>query len=196
MRKALILIATVLFFAKSNAQVADSTLPRIEKDTLFTTSGFRLVEKQEIKIGVGSTQDGDFKFIRRNSASLFAYNSTTGYQGLANSANAFPRNEAGLKYKIKSIEKRGNKKHGYVYYAKIGSGLINYEIDVENAIASGEIVVPDEYKPKSKVTPVVVEVKQQVSVADELAKLKKLFDDGVLTKEEFESQKKKLLEKN
>jgi hypothetical protein len=31
------------------------------------------------------------------------------------------------------------------------------------------------------------------SVADELGKLKNLFDDGVLTKEEFEAQKKKML---
>ena len=32
------------------------------------------------------------------------------------------------------------------------------------------------------------------SVADEIAKLKKLYDDGILTKEEYEAQKKKLLE--
>lgn len=180
----------------AKAQIADSLLPRIEKDTLFTTSGYKLVEKDDIKIGVGSTPDGDFKFIRRNSASLFAYNSSTGYQGLANSANAFPRNQSGLKYKVKTIEKRGNKKRGYVYYVKIGSGLVNYEIDIENAIASGEISVTEEFKVKPKTVPVVVEIKQQVSIADELTKLKKLFDDGVLTKEEYEEQKKKLLEKN
>lgn len=32
-----------------------------------------------------------------------------------------------------------------------------------------------------------------LSVADELTKLKKLYDDGILTKDEFEAQKKKLL---
>jgi hypothetical protein len=36
--------------------------------------------------------------------------------------------------------------------------------------------------------------KEPSSVADELTKLKKLMDEGVLTKEEFEAQKKKLLE--
>ena len=35
---------------------------------------------------------------------------------------------------------------------------------------------------------------QTVSKADELSKLKKLMDDGVLTKEEFEAEKKKILE--
>ncbi len=33
---------------------------------------------------------------------------------------------------------------------KIGAGLINYEIDVGNAIASGKLDVPDEFKPTPK----------------------------------------------
>lgn len=36
--------------------------------------------------------------------------------------------------------------------------------------------------------------KDLLPVADELIKLKKLCDDGVLTKEEYETQKKKLLD--
>lgn len=165
------------------------------EDTLFTTCGYKIIEGQDVKIGVGATPDGDFKFIRRNSASMFSYYSTTGYKGLANAANAFSRSQSGLKYKIKSVEKRGSKKHGYVYYAKIGSGMVNYEIDVENAIASGELWVPDEFKIKP-VNKIVVETKQQISVADELAKLKKLYDDGILSKEEYDVQKQKLLDQN
>jgi Short C-terminal domain len=195
MKKLFLLFATLFFFANSYSQDKDRTFPKIVGDTLFTTSGYKIVEKQDIKIGTGSMPDGDFKFVRINSASWFAYHSNTGYNGFVNQANSFSRSQSGLNYKIKSIEKRRNKKHGYVYYAKIGSGIINYEIDVENAIASGELNVPDEFKPKTK-TAVVVEVKQQVSVADELAKLKKLSDDGILTQEEYEAQKKKLLEKN
>jgi len=196
MKKTILLAATFFVLTNAFSQDNDSTLPRIDEDTLYSTSGYKIVENQYIKIGTGSAPDGDFKFIRINSESLFAYNSTTRYQGLENSANAFPRNQSGLKFKIKAVEKRGSKKRGYVYYAKIGMGLINYEIDVDNAIAAGELVVPGEFKPKLKTAPVVVEVKQQLSVADELTKLKKLFDDAVLTKEEYEAQKKKLLERN
>jgi len=47
------------------------------------------------------------------------------------------------------------------------------------------------HKPTPK--PVVVET-QPTSVADELRKLKELADDGVITAEEFEAQKRKLLE--
>lgn len=36
---------------------------------------------------------------------------------------------------------------------------------------------------------------QNISTADELAKLKKLKDDSVLTEDEYQAQKKKLLEK-
>src|SRR5690606_34326972 len=96
----------------SRSQKRDSTLPKIVGDTLFTSSGYKIIDGQEIKLGSGAMPDGDFKFIRRNSASLFSYNSTTGYQGLANQANSLPRNQAGLKYKIKKIEKRGSKKRG------------------------------------------------------------------------------------
>ena len=196
MKKAIFILLTLIFISKSYSQDNESTLPKLGGDTLFTTSGYNIVEKQDVKIGTGSMPDGDFKFIRTNSASLFAYHSNTGYNGLANQANSFPRSQSGLTYKIKRFEKRGNKKHGYVYYAVIGSGLINYEVDVENAIASGELAVPDEFKPKTKQQAVTVEVKQQISVADELTKLKKLLDDGVLTQEEYDAQKKKLLEKN
>jgi hypothetical protein len=66
-------------------------------------------------------------------------------------------------------------------------------MDVENAITFGELIVPVEFRPKKE--SVVVEVKQQTSVADELKKLKALLDDGTLTQEEYDAQKKKLLEK-
>ncbi|KFC23260.1 hypothetical protein SAMN04488097_1226 [Epilithonimonas lactis] len=58
--------------------------------------------------------DGDFKYIRTNSASLFNYTSTTGYQGLANQANSLPRNNSGLKYVIKKVEERGSKREGLI----------------------------------------------------------------------------------
>ena len=179
-----------------NAYAQDSTLPRIDGDTLITTSGFKVAEGQELKIGTGAMPDGDFKFIRKNSASLWQYYSTTGYQGLANQANALQRSKSGLTYKVNRIEKRGKKKTGFVYYVVIATGAGKYEIDIDNAISSGELVVPDEFKPKPKNAVTVVEVKQQISVADELTKLKKLLDDGVLTKEEYDAQKKKLLENN
>jgi hypothetical protein len=186
-------IIIVLLLTPLLSLAQNERLPRYENDTLYTISGFTVTKDQKLKIGTGAMPDGDFKYIRTSSTSLFQYRSNNGYQGLANQANAFSRGNSGLEFKVIRIDKRGTKKNGFVYYPVINSGMVRYEIDLENAIASGEIDVPDQYKPKPKETAVVV--KQEISVADELVKLKKLYDDGILTKEEYESQKKKLLEK-
>jgi len=45
------------------------------------------------------------------------------------------------------------------------------------------LIVPDEFRNK-----------QNGSIADEIGKLNKLYKEGTLTKEEFEAQKKKLLD--
>lgn len=136
--------------------------------------------------------DGDFKFIRTNASSLFNYYSTTGYQGLVNQANSFRRSNSGLTFKVKKIMTRGTKKNGYVYYAKIGQGLINYEMDVENAIKFGEIIVPDGFLPKAKNQ--VLELKE--SKYDKLKKIKELVDSGVLSEEEFQKEKERIMSEN
>ena len=196
MKKVFLFCVTLLIISKTFSQDNDSSLPRIVKDTLFTTSGYKIAVGQEINIGTGATPDGDFKFIRRNSSGFGTAMIMTDNNSYNKSQLSLPRNMAGHKGKVAKIVTRGNKKIGITYEPLITFGSGRYEIDVDNAIASGEIIVPDEFKPKPKVTTTVVEVKQQVSVADELTKLKKLLDDGVLTKEEYEAQKKKLLEKN
>ncbi|MBS1933616.1 MAG: SHOCT domain-containing protein [Bacteroidetes bacterium] len=63
----------------------------------------------------------------------------------------------------------------------------SFEINFDGAIESGELIVPAELKVKSTAT-------NSTSVADEIVKLKKLLDDGTITKEEFEAAKKKLLQ--
>ena len=196
MKKLLIFLATTLIISKSYSQANDSTLPRLVKDTLFATSGYKIIIGQDINIGTGATPDGDFKYIRRNSSGFGTLMMTTNNNSYNKSELSLPRNMSGHKGKVVKIVTRGNNKIGITYEPLITFGSGRYEIDVDNAIASGELLVPEEFKPKPKVPTTVVEVKQQVSVADELIKLKKLLDDGVLTKEEYEVQKKKLLEKN
>jgi hypothetical protein len=71
--------------------------------------------------------------------------------------------------------------------------IVGYEIDVENAIKTGEIEVPEEFMPKKETQ--TIELKQTISPADELKKFKELLDSGVITQEEFDNQKKKILEK-
>jgi hypothetical protein len=190
----ILLLAIALCTSKSYSQSNINTLPRLVDDTLFTTSGYKIIVGQEINIGTGTTPDGDFKFIRRNSTGFGTLMLMTDNNSYNKSQLSLPRNVAGHKGKVVKFVTRGTRKTGFTYEPLITFGSGRYEIDIDNAIASGEIIVPDEFKPKLK-TATTVEVKQQLSVADELVKLKKLYDDGVLTKEEYEGQKKKLLEK-
>ncbi len=192
----LFLSALTLFISTAHAQDNGQVLPRLANDTLYTTSGYKIAIGQEIHLGTGSTPDGDFKFIRRNSSGFGTMMISTDDNDYNKSQLSLPRNMAGHKGKVVKIVARGNKKIGIKYEPLVTFGLGRYEIDADNAIASGEIIVPEEYRPKSKNEATIVEVKQQLSVADELTKLKKLLDDGILTKEEFEAQKKKLLEKS
>lgn len=187
MKKAFVLFLIITCVTKSYTQ--DAMLPKVIGDTLFTTSGYKIIVGQEINIGTGATPDGDFKFIRRNSSGLGAMLIMTDNNSYNKSELSLQRNASGHKGKVVKIVSRGNKKNGIVYEPIINFGAARFEIDADNAIASGEIIVPNEFKPQPK----TLEGKQPVSIADELAKLKKLLDDGVLTKEEYDTQKKKLL---
>lgn len=177
----LLLFITVSLFA-----TAQSDLPKVVEDTLFTTSGYNIITKQDIKLGMGSLPNGDFKYVTTSSTALF---------GSGNGPEGAKRKMGGHLFKVKRFRTEGSKKRGYTYYLVLGAGdIVNYECDIESAITAGEIIIPDEFKTKPK--DIVVQVKQEVSIADELTKLKKLLDDGVLTKDEYDAQKKKLLEKN
>lgn len=65
---------------------------------------------------------------------------------------------------------------------------MNYEIDLENAIKSGELIVPDEFLPKEKSQNINSETKY-----DKLKKIKDLKDSGVLSEEEFQKEKDKIM---
>ena len=181
-------IAALSLVNGSAQENSDQT--RLENDTLFTKSGFKFYEGQNVKLGTGTLPSGDFKFVRISATSL--WQATGNNREAVNNYNSMTKSASGLSFKVVRIDKRGNKKMGWVYYPIIQYRVGKYEIDPDNAIGAGEIDVPEEFKPKSKVA--VVQVNQKLSVADELTKLKKLLDDGVITKEEFEAQKKKLLD--
>lgn len=182
-----------LYFRDQQLKKQDEGRVNITPDSIAHKSGLVFKKGEVLKIGTGTMPDGSFKYVRINEASLMGYYSYT--QNAANAANALPPSFSGRNGEIVKLQKRGNKKFGYQDYAiiKIGA-MARYEVDIDNAILSGEIDVPEEFKPKAKV--LQVEVKgASSSLADELIKLKKLLDDGILTKEEFEAQKKKLLDK-
>jgi hypothetical protein len=174
----------IILFALPFICSAQDELPRVVKDTLFTTSGFRMIAGTDVKLGTGTLPNGDFKYVAISSASW------ANISDPSMSKSGIGRRYNGHMVHVKKFRKEGNKKRGYVYYAVVGGGnIVNYDIDVESAIATGELVVPDEFKPKAAAgnsTP---------STADELKKLKDLLDGGAITKDEYDSAKKKILAK-
>ncbi len=167
---------------------AQQPVPRIENDSLFTGSGMVIGKGQKIKLGLGTMPDGNFKFVRINTSSIFHNTEITNYNSgfNANSANSMNRRESGREFSVKRLEKRGDENHGYRYYLVL-AGMPRYEVDIENAIASGEVEVPAKFRVASAAG---------LSIAEELTRFKKLLDEGALTAEEFAIQKKKLLGKS
>lgn len=127
-----------------------------------------------VKLGRGSATNGNFLYVQ--------------VAGLAASGNAdennLPRRFASSNAVIKKIitwKQKGAQKIALV----VGVGLLtNYYLYIEDAIATCEV---EDCKDPSQ--PVASTDKY-----DQLAKLKKLLDDGVITQDEYDKEKKKLLD--
>lgn len=191
------ILTLALLVAASYVSYGQKNFPWLSNndDTLYLSEKVKFVAGEDLRVGSGSTDDGSFKYIRISSASWMHYSSNSANSRGANQANSLPVSFSGLKMHIKKVKVVGNDKRGYIPYLLLGGGtMTNYECDIANAIKFGEVVCEGcESMQNNKGTAVVVQ--NQTSVADELIKLKKLKDDGVLTEEEYQAQKKKVLEK-
>jgi hypothetical protein len=94
----------------------------------------------------------------------------------------------GVPVTIKKIRKFKDRTEEKVLFLVGGGNITNYTLDIENAIDACEI---KDCKERDKVIQEDANLKY-----DALKKLKELFDSGVLTKEEFEKEKEKILNKN
>ena len=96
---------------------------------------------------------------------------------------------------------------GFIQFAVLGSqesksGIVAAQYD-ENTVMFNNVGEPDFVKIRDFVESRIIElrspnpviVNQEVDIADQLLKLSKLTEQGILTQEEFESQKAKLLGK-
>ena len=170
----LLLALLTSFVASSQGVLRDIDGPIIILDTLHVNAG------DTVLLGQGSSPTHNF---------LYVYTS---------SMNAAPNTFASRRFVIKELKFTDNKNYGKKYYAILNiPGLFKYRTDLESAIRFGEIIGINSIRfDKNNASPSTTIIQNKPSVADELAKLKKLYDDGVLTKEEYEAQKKKLLDGN
>ncbi len=147
-------------------------VPRFENDTLYTTSGYKIYKGQTLNLAEGSGKDGKFRFIkirgRDNDSKLtkksFVVRKLSDFK-ISGIGNAFIRIQATDKDSEREI----------IFMLAFDRAIESYPG------LSSELIVPDEFK------------KKKDSVADQISELYKLYQDSILTKEEFETQKKKLL---
>lgn len=148
-----------------------------ELDSVKLTTGWVIYPGDTLRIGRGTMADRSFAYIGTNPNvfSTVPIPLGSGYAGL----NLYVK-------RIKEVRLKGAKKIELV----VGGGnIVNYRVQIEQAIETGEIIPPARYQSIGTKSVAV----QPASVADELLKLKKLLDDGILTQPEYDAQKKKLL---
>ena len=186
---------------------AQSNLPRFEKDTLYTTSGYKIYDGQTLQLASGTSAAGYFKHIK------FHYS-------MARTDTYILQNSSVLVNKLKSFKSSGPENNsirviGTATYKDNKKAEVDFIIDFESATENiagqaSELTIPEEFRNNQ---PVVVAaetkkastadvVKKQTApedlkkmmVADEIKKLFDLYKAGALTKEEYETRKKKLLD--
>jgi len=131
---------------------------------------------------MGSAPNGDFRYLNMGGwGAVMSYNSYGG-----SSQFDIGHGYSGTPVVIKSIKRHKVRGIEKVMFVVGGGNITNYYLYIEEAIATCEI--KDCNIPQTAII-------QQSSTADELLKFKKLLDQGAITQEEYDTQKKKLLSK-
>jgi hypothetical protein len=188
---------------------AQNSLPWFQNDTLTTTGRYKIYKGQILEFATGTLAAGYFNFIKfhQNMSKNNTYTLQNGTM-LVKSLKA---------YKYSSADNNSIRITGTITY-KDGKKeeadiLLNFERATEDYDGQpSELNVPEQFKRRPGQTTVKQETKKQLVaiepqkqnvpddlrkllVADEIKKLFDLYKAGALTKEEYEAQKKKLLER-
>jgi hypothetical protein len=155
---------------------------------LLLVSGFVNAQEKltEYKASNGITYKvGDMVLLGRGSGGqgTFVYLKIAGWA--AGGATQIGSAYSGLNVEIKKIKLFKFKGAEKIVFIVGGGNITNYSLEIEEAIASCEI--------KDCISPNNAPV-SQTDKYDQLKKLKALLDDGTLSKEEYEAEKKKLLQ--
>lgn len=175
-RTAFLLFFPIYLFSQSDE------MGHLVNDTLFLTNGARFVIGQKLKLGYGSSGHKDFRFIHLSPWSAWSI-------GPPQKLGAASANHEMVVKKFIYERAKEAGKTWYVVVKLKGGNLTPYWCEIVAAMDNGEVIVAginDKKTLAAANTP-------KVDVADELAKLNKLYKESILTKDEYEVQKKKIL---
>lgn len=134
-----------------------------------------------VHLGKGSNANGTFLYIEDRGLGLPGPPGRSGGGG-----RSLPKDYANAGVIIKSIRKMPlNGVDKYLFMVNAG-GPFRFSMYIDDAISACE-VTPCKQTTIDEKAPVA-------SVADEIKKLKQLMDSGAITKDEYETRKKKLLD--
>jgi|LSQX01.3.fsa_nt_gb hypothetical protein len=150
--------------------------------TEYTASnGITYTISDTVKLGRGSAPNGDFLFLQMGGwLEILGYDATE-------DADQFNigRQYNGIGVVIKKIQRQRIKGQDKIYFVVGAGNITNFKLMIEDAIASCEIADCI----KEPEPPLIGDDK-----FEKLKKLKELLDLEILTQEEFEVEKKKILE--
>jgi len=177
MKHALFLLSLGLVLAKgAQAQIIGKSVPEFK-----TTAGTVVHPGDTLRLGRGTSPNGEFQYI------YVPENMFTGSH-----QQNFTSQMNNLYVRVKDIRVQHSRNYGDKTVAVIKANTINGCVDLNGAEASGEIITAHT-RTAAVSAAGAAGSGPAISTADELAKLKKLYDQKVLTKAEYESQKTKLL---
>ena len=160
---------------------------KIENNEYTASSGWKIKEGDTISLGRGTMPDKTFAFISEIPSAL------TAQSNVDYSKRKLPNSYNDRRAVVHSIFVAGTRKTGFYIMAKLKVGQMSrYGVDIENALEAKELKPPSEFAVKDDATPTQAPAS---SKADELKKLKELLDTGALTQEEYDAEKKKILDK-
>lgn len=176
------IIALAMLSLPFLAQSQENDFGKLIKDTLELKNGARFVVGQKVKFGYGSGANKTFEFVHLSPWSI------------AGPIKLTPQ-WANHEMEIKNFKLEGSKKTGKTFIIVLGGGNLSpYWCEVIAAMDNGEVIVEGVNDKKTAAVPATVTAATPSS-ADELKKLKDLYDSGTLTKDEYDAAKKKVLDK-
>ncbi len=185
---------------------AQNNIPRFENDTLYTSGGYKIYKGQNLQFAGGTSAAGYFKFLKFHS-------------GMARTDTYILQHSTLLVDKVKNFKYSGNDNYNIrisgTATLKDGKKIpVDFTMDFEKASTgfdglAAELTLPEA---NSRILTATADIRKQpvptesqkekapadikkILVADEIKKLFDLYKAGALTKEEYEAQKKKLLER-
>ena len=170
-------ILLILLMSVSASTIAESI------DSYKASNGKTYQIGDTIKLGRGSSDNGSFLYLQMGGWGMVASARTDGKNDFT-----MPSSYSGTNVILKKIKQQKFKGAIKIIFVVGGGNITNYNLMIEDAIATCEIV-----DCKEKV--LKVETINQPSKADEIKKLKELLDSGAITKDEFDAEKKKVLDK-